>query len=474
MAETVRTDGVIRMLPGERFTPFALAKKLGAKILFESSSFQRGRTRYSLLVLDEAFRLVQRGAAVLFQAVGKDEEPFTAAPARDILDAAQYFADQHPVLHQDFPYPCGGFGYVGYEFASRCDSIRLTPKPDDIGIDDALFLFGHVYLIYDHHADVIYLHGVNYHEHEVDLEEALDAVETRIRDFDFNYLAEPVRKANARILPDPDGERAYLDGVAKLKKDIEDGSFIQAVLSRRLIVETDQPSFESYRRLRSINPSLYMFHIDFGDFQLFGASPEVHVKLKEKRITIKPLAGTRPRSADPAENARREAELLQDEKEVAEHMMLVDLARNDLGRVAVAGSVKVVDLMSVEHYSHVMHISSRVEAELDDAVPSLDVIRFSFPAGTVSGAPKIRAMETLDALERHPRRFYSGVVGYIEPGGECNTCIALRCGLQKGGRLYLQAGAGIVHDSIPEKELAETNHKLGAMLAALDLIAEDN
>ena len=465
----LRTDGIIRMLPGERFTPFALARKLGAKILFESSSFQRGRSRYSLLVLDEAFRLCQRGETVYFRAAGGDERPFDSVPVRDILDAAAYFADQHPVLHQDFPYPCGGFGYVGYEFAARCDQIRLSRKEDDIGLDDAVFLYGHVYLIYDHHADVIYLHGVNYHEHETCLEDALGAVERRIRDFDFNYLAEPAAAGAARLIPDAEGDNDFLEGASSIKRDIEAGSLIQAVLSRRLVAETSQSSFESYRRLRSLNPSPYMFHIDFGDFQLFGASPEMHVRLKEGRLTIKPLAGSRPRSADPAVNTVREKELLADEKELAEHTMLVDLARNDLGRVAKTGTVKVANLMSIEQYSHVMHISSRIEAELAEGVPGLDAIRLSFPAGTVSGAPKIRAMETLDKLEKHPRRFYSGIVGFIEPGGDFNTCIAIRCALQKGNRLWLRAGAGIVHNSIPEKELAETNHKLGALLASLNL-----
>jgi anthranilate synthase component 1 len=466
--QNTRSDGIIRMLPGERFTPFALARKLDAKILFESSSFQRGRSRYSLLVLDEAFRLIQRGDEVLIRKPAGGESRFDSAPAKDILDAATYFADQHPALHQDFPYPCGGFGYIGYEFAARCDQIRLTPKPDDLGIDDAVFLFGHIYLIYDHHADVIYLHGVNYRESETDLKAALDAVERRILDFDFNYLAEPAPSGPARILPDPEGEREFLLGVESIKRDIEAGSLIQAVLSRRLEAETGRASFECYRRLRTINPSPYMFHIDFGDFQLFGASPEMHIRLKEGHLTIKPLAGTRPRAADPAVNAAREKELLEDEKELAEHMMLVDLARNDLGRVARTGTVKVADLMSVEHYSHVMHISSRIEAELADGVSGLDAIRLSFPAGTVSGAPKIRAMETLDRLEKRPRRFYSGLVGFVEPGGDFNTCIAIRCALQKGRRLWLQAGAGIVHDSAPERELAETNHKLAALLTALD------
>ena len=466
---TKRTDGIIRMIPGERFTPFALARKLRAKILFESSSFQRGRARYSLLVLDEAFRLVQRGDEILFQAAGGEEQPFDFAPARDILGAASYFADQHPPLHQDFPYPCGGFGYVGYEFAAQCDQIRLTKKHDDIGMDDAVFLYGHVYLIYDHHADVIYLHGVNYNEHVVDLAQAIDAAERRIRDFDFNYLVEPEPAAESRILDDPGADEDFLRGVETIRQDIVNGSLIQCVLSRRVAVETTRSSFDSYRRLRSINPSPYMFHIDFGDFQIFGASPEVHIKSKENRLTIKPLAGTRPRAADPAENVRREKELCTDEKERAEHMMLVDLARNDLGRVAKTGSVRVDELMSVEHYSHVMHLSSTVTADLAEGADRMDAIRLSFPAGTVTGSPKIRAMETLDKLEKHARRFYAGIVGFIEPGGEFNTCIAIRCGLQKANRLYLQSGAGIVYDSVPETELAEIKHKLAAMLAALDL-----
>ena len=469
-----KSDGIIRMLPGERFTPFALARKLGARILFESSSFQRGRSRYSLLVLDEAFRLIQRGGEVLVGKPDGGESRFDLAPARDILDAAAYFANQRPALHQDFPYPCGGFGYIGYEFAARCDQVRLTPKPDDTGLDDAVFLFGHVYLVYDHHADVIYLHGVNYRESETDLKSALDAVERRILDLDFNYLADPAPSGPARILPDPDGEREFLLGAESIKRDIEAGSLLQAVLSRRLEAETDRPSLECYRRLRAVNPSPYMFHIDFGDCQLFGASPEMHLRLKEGRLTIKPLAGTRPRAADPAVNAAREKELLEDEKEAAEHMMLVDLARNDIGRTAKIGTVRVAELMAVEHYSHVMHLSSRIEAELAEGVSGLDAIRLSFPAGTVSGAPKIRAMETLDRLEKRPRRFYSGLVGFVEPGGDFNTCIAIRCALRRGNRLWLQAGAGIVHDSVPEKELAETNHKLAALLAALDLGPEES
>ena len=467
----VRADGVIRMIPGDRFTPFGLALKLGARILFESSTFRRGRSRYSLLVLDEAFRLIQRGDRVLLRMDG-DERPYDSAPVRDILDAAARFADQHPPLHQDFPYPCGGFGYLAYEFAARCDRIRLSPpaaKPDDTALDDGVFLFGHVYLVFDHHADVIYLHGVNYHEHAIDLAAALDGVERRIRALDFRYLEEPPPARPARLDPDPEGEAAFLAGVVELKQAIDRGDLLQAVLSRRLAATTGQSSMDSYRRLRSLNPSPYMFHIDFGDFQLFGASPEVHVRGREGRLQIRPLAGTRPRSDDPAENARLRAELRSDEKERAEHLMLVDLARNDLGRLALPGGVRCSREPDIEEYSHVMHLASLVEADARVGVGAADAIRATFPAGTVSGAPKIRAMEMIDRLEKHPRRYYAGLVGYLEPGGAFDTCIAIRCALQRGDRLWLQAGAGIVHDSDPSRELAETNHKLRAMLAAVGL-----
>jgi anthranilate synthase component 1 len=241
------------------------------------------------------------------------------------------------------------------------------------------------------------------------------------------------------------------------------------VLARRLTVRTGLPALDAYRSLRSFNPSPYLFYLDFDRFQLLGASPEVHVKVKKGKVTIRPLAGTRRRGASEAEEGRLEKELLTDEKERAEHLMLVDLARNDLGRVCSPGSVRVTESMAIEKYSHVMHLVSQVEGDLASGKAGIEAIRATFPAGTVSGAPKIRAIETLDALEPQRRGFYAGIVGYVEPGGGLDTCITIRSAVKLRDRLVLQAGAGVVYDSVPEREYEETEAKLRALTAAAGL-----
>jgi anthranilate synthase component 1 len=260
--------------------------------------------------------------------------------------------------------------------------------------------------------------------------------------------------------------------VRRLKEEITAGNLLQGVLSRRLAVRTSLPALEAYRSLRSLNPSPYLFYLDFDRFQLFGASPEVHVKVKGGKVTLRPIAGTRRRGADEAEEAGLERELLRDEKERAEHLMLVDLARNDLGRVAAPGSVRVTESMAVEKYSHVMHLVSQVEGELAPGRTGLDAVRATFPAGTVSGAPKIQAIQTVDALEPQRRGFYAGLVGYVEPGGGLDTCITIRSAVKLRDRLVLQAGAGVVYDSKPERELQETEEKLAALLRACGLEAK--
>ena len=256
-------------------------------------------------------------------------------------------------------------------------------------------------------------------------------------------------------------------GVKEIREEIIAGNLLQGVLSRRLAVRTDLPALEAYRNLRRTNPSPYMFYLRYDGFELFGASPEVHVRCRQGRAILRPIAGTRRRGADRAEDAALAAELLSDEKELAEHLMLVDLGRNDLGRVCVPGSVEVTELNAIEHYSHVMHIVSQVEGNLFPDRDGIDALRATFPAGTVSGAPKIRAMEVIDRLEAAPRSFYAGVVGYVEPDGSLDTCIAIRCGLKKDGVMVLQAGAGVVFDSSPERELEETDEKLRALVRAL-------
>ncbi|NNM54021.1 MAG: anthranilate synthase component I [Spirochaetales bacterium] len=469
--ETVRSlplETLVRILSGERFTPYSLAVKLSAKVVLESSSYKKGRERYSVLMLKEAFRVSQEGTTVRLH---KDGRKFRIkAPYRDILDVLMYFARQHADPAQDFPFPAGGVGYLSYEFCRFCDTIKVTKKKDDLHLPDAVFLFGHVFLIYDHYTDLIYLVGLNYKESQIDLEQALTDIEAQIQDGDWSALDDSGQNYPAEILPQAyDADATFRHNVEEVRRHIVAGDLLQAVPSRRIRVKTTMPALEAYRRLRSTNPSPYLFYLDFGDYQLFGASPEVHVKVKDGLAEIRPIAGTRRRGKTPLEDRELEAELLADTKERAEHLMLVDLARNDLGRLCQPGSVEVTESYTVERYSHVMHMVSNVQGRLAEGQLGIDALRASFPAGTVSGAPKIRAIEILDGLEPEPRRFYAGVVGHLSPNGNLDTCIAIRSALKKGDTMILQAGAGVVFDSQPERELEETNEKMRALARSLGL-----
>ena len=376
------------------------------------------------------------------------------------------FAAEHAGAAFDFPFPAGGIGFLSYEYASRFDTVRLQDRPDVLGLPQAAFLFGHLFAVFDHYVDSVTLLGVNYDGYQIDLDAAIDVAMARINDMDFNFMAPSRHRGEAEVVDEGDPPR-YMAGVREIREEIIAGNLLQGVLSRRLAVRTDLPALEAYRNLRHTNPSPYMFYLRYDGFELFGASPEVHVRCRQGRAILRPIAGTRRRGADRAEDAALAAELLSDEKELAEHLMLVDLGRNDLGRVCVPGSVEVTELNAIEHYSHVMHIVSQVEGNLFPDRDGIDALRATFPAGTVSGAPKIRAMEVIDRLEAAPRSFYAGVVGYVEPDGSLDTCIAIRCGLKKDGVMVLQAGAGVVFDSSPERELEETDEKLRALVRAL-------
>jgi anthranilate synthase component 1 len=461
---------IVKTIPAERFTPFSLARKLQAKALLESASFKKGKERYSVLLVKEAFRLHQEKDEVFFSSEGSDNgnrRKRIRQKGKDILDAVRYFADQHQAIAQGIPLPAGGIGYLSYEFARHCDSFTFIQREDPLELPQASFIFGHLFIVFDHYTDLLYLVGLNYREHSIDLSEAMAEVEEKINDLDFNYLVSEDKEYPA-LLHTPAGQRrAYLEGVETVKREIEAGNLLQGVLSRRLMVETELPALEAYRNLRSTNPSPYLFYLDYGEYQLFGSSPEVHVKVKDDRAIIRPIAGTRRRGKDRGEDELLERELLADEKERAEHLMLVDLARNDLGRVCKPGSVTLGEYMGIERYSHVMHIVSEATGVLREGITGADVIRATFPAGTVSGAPKIRAVEIIDRLEPIPRSFYAGLVGYVEPGGNLDSCITIRSGLKKDGMMVLQAGAGIVYDSVPEREYEETGEKLGALATAL-------
>lgn len=455
---------LIKVLPGDQYTVMTLYEKLKARAVLESAAGRDQSSRYSLLLVDEAFRLVQEKDGVFLEKEGRR----TRREFRDILDGLEYFSEQHQGLHQDLPFPAGGLGFLSFEFVARCDTVILPERPDPLQIPEAVFLFGHLYLVYDHHTGMIYLIGLNYKESRVDLEALLQKTEEILsRPSAPTPLSD--KKWSFRVADQEAGEEEYKKNVDLLRREIIKGNLLQAVPSRRLEITTEMPAREAYRKLRSVNPSPYMFFIDFGSFQLFGASPEVHLKIQEGKALIRPLAGTRRRGKTEAEDKALAEDLLSDPKERAEHLMLIDLARNDLGRCCRPKSVRLSKAFSVERYSHVMHIASQVEGEPAEGFRPADLVRASFPAGTVSGAPKIQAIETLGRLEKHPRGFYAGLVGYWEPGGNLDTCITIRSALKKDDLLILQAGGGIVFDSHAERELEETREKLGAFAAALGL-----
>jgi len=453
-----------RTLAGEKYTPFGLAGKLNSRVILESSSLSRGRERYSLLLVKEAFQVWQEGKMIIMRK-GPERR---VMEGRDILDVLAEIASKHADFKSDYPFPAGGIGFLSFEFASFCDSFGFPNRPDPLGLPLAAFIFGHVYVIFDHYTDQIHLIGVNYDvgEEELDLEKALDDVEAKIGDLNFNYMMEKPMEYPAIIASSIEESENYKEAVSRVRQEIIRGNLLQAVPSRRLEIVTQTTAFDVYRTLRSSNPSPYQFYLDFGSWQLFGTSPEMHVKVNDRRVILRPIAGTRRRGANEAEDRALAAELEKNEKERAEHLMLVDLGRNDLGRICKVGTVEVSKKMVIEKYSKVMHMVSQVEGDLSDNRSAIDAIRATFPAGTVSGAPKIQAVKTIASLEKMPRGFYAGLVGYLESEESLDTCITIRSVLKKENRLFLQAGGGVVYDSNPERELEETNEKLRAIAAA--------
>lgn len=457
----------IKRIAGENYTPYSLARKFGAAAILESATLTGGRDRYSLLLVEEAFRILQNEEGQLSFHRGADWK--RVEQDGDILDLMEKIASQHSGEQHDFPFPAGGIGYLSFEFASKCDAMVFPKRHDSLNLPEAALIFGHVFIIFDHYTDEIILLGLNYKEHNIDLEKALNQCEEKIFDFDFNYLSKEPRMLPAEVVDKEAGEERYKEYVREIKKEIIKGNLLQCVPSRRLEVKSELTALQAYRNLRASNPSPYLFYLDFDSFQLFGASPEMHVKVTKDKALIRPIAGTRRRGKDNKEDIALEKELLADPKERAEHLMLVDLARNDLGRLSNPGTVKLTEFMTVERYSKLMHIVSQVEGEMKEGVTGADIIRKTFPAGTVSGAPKIQAVNTIAKLESEPRTFYAGLVGYFGPDHQLDNCITIRSAIKKDGSFFLQAGGGIVYDSIPERELEETNEKLRATALAIGL-----
>jgi anthranilate synthase component 1 len=368
----------------------------------------------------------------------------------------------------------GLFGYLGYDMVRQMEHLPAT-KPDPIKIPDAVMVRPTLIVVFDAVKDTITVVTPVRPQAGIDARVALLRATERLSSV-LESLDRPLDKSVADFDPGaidvPSTSNTtpaqYKEMVLKAKEYIAAGDIFQVVLSQRFESPFALSPFSLYRALRRTNPSPYLFFLNFGGFAVAGSSPEILVKVSGRTVTVRPIAGTRPRGATPHEDKAMEDELLADPKERAEHLMLLDLGRNDVGRVAKVGTVKVTDQFFVERYSHVMHIVSNVEGELSGKHDALDALAAGFPAGTVSGAPKVRAMQIIDELERDKRALYAGAVGYFSAAGEMDTCIVLRTALVKDGRMYVQAGAGIVADSDPASEQQECINKAKALFRAAE------
>ncbi len=368
---------------------------------------------------------------------------------------------------------CGGaVGYLSYEAAAHFERLPLLAN-DPQGIPEAVFMLTDTFLVFDHVTHKIKV--VSHVRLDGDIDDAYQGAVKKI-DSLIERLNQPLDHVESHsIAPTHTYQtqsnftrKDFESSVLKIKDYIAAGEAIQVVLSQRLAQQTNASPFDLYRALRTVNPSPYMFFLDLKDFQIIGASPEVLVRVEDGMVMTRPLAGTRPRGKSDEEDIRLEQELKTDEKERAEHIMLVDLARNDIGRVSEPGSVEVSDLMDVERYSHVMHLVTHVQGKLRRDLTCFDALRACFPAGTVSGAPKIRAMEIISEFEQEKRGPYAGAVGYFSTSGNMDMAIAIRTMVMKQDIVYVQSGCGIVHDSVPEREYEETLNKAMALLKAIN------
>jgi anthranilate synthase component 1 len=453
----------------------AYLKVVGNEPGFLLESVENGErtARYTFLGMGSRARLsYQDGVATL---TGPDSA-IRAWDCPDPLTALREFLGPADLKKDGLPPFCGGaVGYLGFETAGCFERLPKGP-PADPRVPDALFLLADPVLAFDHVLRTVKVISTISPEEPGGVDGSYYAAVARIQDV-CGRLAQPLAPRDVRTAAVGDsapavsnvGKERHMEAVRRAIEYIHAGDAIQVVVSQRLSKPLAVDSFTLYRALRTVSPSPYMVYLNFGDFALVGASVETLLKVTGKHLYYHPIAGTRRRGASPEEDIALEKELKSDVKERAEHIMLVDLGRNDLGRVAETGSVHVSDLMAVEHFSHVMHLVSTVEADLAEGYTPFDALRSAFPAGTVSGAPKIRAMEIIAELEPHQRGPYAGSAGYFDYSGDLDAAITIRTALVHGGRVYIQAGGGIVADSDPAAEWQETMHKAGGMLRAVEV-----
>ena len=381
-------------------------------------------------------------------------------------------------LTPGMPRFCGGLaGYFGYDAVRYVEKkLEQSCPPDDLGCPDILLLQCEEVAVIDNLSGKLYLivyADPSQSEAYSRGKKRLRALKEQLR---YSVSAPQLKASESHPAQRSFAKADYIAAVEQAKEMIAAGDFMQVQVGQRIHKRYTQSPLSLYRALRSLNPSPYMYYYHFGDFHVVGASPEILVRQEKtpegQKITIRPLAGTRPRGATPEADKATEIELINDPKERAEHVMLIDLARNDIGRIARTGSVKVTEAFAVERYSHVMHIVSNVEGLLNDGMTSMDVLKATFPAGTLTGAPKVHAMEVIDQLEPVKRGIYGGACGYLSFAGDMDVAIAIRTGVIKDGMLYVQAAAGVVADSVPEMEWRETEHKARALLRAAELVEE--
>ena len=463
---------LVKELLADLDTPLSVYLKLANQpfsYLLESVQGGERFGRYSFIGLPAKTRIRVHGHLVTVESGSAAQEQHESADPLAFVET--YLERFKAAPRKGLPRFCGGLvGYFGYDTVRYIEGrLAHAAKPDSLHTPDILLLLSEELAVVDNLSGKLYL-IVYADPFEQD---AYARAHTRLHE-----LSQQLRKPVAAPMHAPlaaaeavseFGEAAFKQAVEAAKRYIVDGDIMQVVLSQRMSRPFSASPLSLYRALRTLNPSPYMFYFDMGGFHVVGASPEILVRREGETVTVRPIAGTRPRGITREDDEALARDLLADPKELAEHLMLMDLGRNDIGRVAEVGTVKVTESMNIENYSHVMHIVSNVEAKLKPGLSSMDVLRATFPAGTVSGAPKVRAMEIIDELEPTKRGVYAGAVGYMGFNGDMDLAIAIRTALIKEDTLYVQAGAGIVADSVPQSEWTETQNKARAVLRAAEM-----
>lgn len=479
-----------RMIPGERIiiplhrrrsadllTPVSAFLQLreNARMPFLLESVEGGEkmARYSFLGRNPYMTVTAKGEETHLERDG--ETSLVGKPVFDVL--SELMAEYREIEIPDLPrLTCGAVGFFSYDCVRLIERLPdANPASDDL--PDAIWAFHDTICAFDHVKHQLVLIASLFLDEDTDLEEAYKDASARLDRLESSF-SNSIRPDTSPVRLDADIrsniERDVFEAsVEKAKHHIHEGDIFQVVLSQRFSTGYSGDPFNLYRALRQVNPSPYLFYLEFGDFRLVGSSPEVLVRVENRKAELLPIAGTRPRGASPQEDASLAEDLLADKKERAEHLMLVDLGRNDLGRVSSYGSVHVERYAYIERYSHVMHIVSSVASHLADGLSSMDALKACFPAGTVSGAPKVRAMEIIDDLEPTRRGPYAGAVGYLDFRGNLDTCITIRTMLVTDDTVHFQAGAGIVADSVPASEYEETLNKARALRSAMNMAASD-